>query len=238
MMITPSSPVVGSATAQYYTREQFLARVPGNGGDAEQCNCMAHSAVFSTEYPSDVVADLKDLIRTPPEIMTQDVGIRFIMALLQRLFHYFDMGTLEVAPAGYSYDVSYVLLHKQKRYHFFGHPDFVILEDCYGARQILISTGEIQSTSDPDMQNSTYAVGSFLTRRTRQDTKPIICVNLFKEKWCSLAIARMDRGSGPPNSVGKVSLKYYISPSPINLKRNLRTFANRLYCLLKYIEEQ
>lgn len=81
----------GRQCNSYYTREQFLARVPGNGGDAEQCNCMAHSAVFSTQYPSDVVADLKDLIRTPPEIMTQDVGIRFIMALLQRLFHYFDM---------------------------------------------------------------------------------------------------------------------------------------------------
>ena len=57
----------------YYTKEQFLVRVPRNGGDAEQCNCIAHSVVFSTQYPSDVVADLKDLIRTPPEITTQDV---------------------------------------------------------------------------------------------------------------------------------------------------------------------
>ena len=56
----------------YFAKEQFLARVPANG-DAEQCNCMAHSAVFSTQYPSDVLADLKDLIRTPPEIMSQDV---------------------------------------------------------------------------------------------------------------------------------------------------------------------
>ena len=103
----------------YFTKEQFLARVPANG-DAEQCNCMAHSAVFSIQYPSDVLADLKDLICTPPEITSEDVGIRFIMALL-RLF---DIGTLEVAPAGYGYDVSYVLLHKPKRYHFSGPPDF------------------------------------------------------------------------------------------------------------------
>ena len=135
----------------YLTREQFLERVPATG-DAEQCNCIAHCAVFSAQYPSDVVADLKDLICTPPEIMSQDVGIRFIMALLQRLFQHFDMGTLEVAPAGHTSDVSYVLLHKQNRYNFRGHPDFVILEEYYGARQILISTGEIQSTSDPDTQ--------------------------------------------------------------------------------------
>ena len=63
----------------------------------------------------------------------------------------------------------------------------MILEEYYGARQIVISTGEIQSTSDPDMQNSIYAVGSFLTQRKPQDTKPIICVNLFKDKWASLA---------------------------------------------------
>ena len=140
--------------------------------------------------------------------MTQDVGIRFIMALLQRLFQYFDMGTLEVAPAGYSYDVSYVL-HKQKIYHFSEHPDFVILDDFYGARQILISKGKIQSTSDPDTQNSIYAVGSFLTHRTHRDTKPIIYVNLFKEKW--FTIARIERGSGPQNSVEKVSLKFYFT---------------------------
>ena len=32
-----------------------------SNGDAEQCNCMAHSAVFSTQYPSDVLADLNTL---------------------------------------------------------------------------------------------------------------------------------------------------------------------------------
>ena len=137
----------------YFTKEQFLARVPENG-DAEQCNCMAHSTVFSTQYPSDILVDLKDLIRTPPEITPQDVSIRFIMALLC-LFQYFDIGTLEVTPAGYAY-VSYVLLNKYKRYHFSRHADYVILEDYYGARQILISTGEIQSTSDPDTPNSIY----------------------------------------------------------------------------------
>ena len=31
----------------YFTKEQFLARVPANG-DAERCNCMAHYAVFTT----------------------------------------------------------------------------------------------------------------------------------------------------------------------------------------------
>ena len=52
-------------------------------------------------------------------------------------------------PTGHGFDVSYIVIHKRRRFMFSGHPDFVILEDEFGARQVLISTGEIQSTSDP-----------------------------------------------------------------------------------------
>ena len=132
--------------------------------------------------------------------------------------------------------MNYVLLKNNQRYHFCGHPDFVVLEEEFSARQIVICTGEIQSMSDPDTQKSIYAVGSFMKHRSEQNSKPILCVNLFKEKWASLAIARLQRGAGPPNSVGKVTLKYCGSPLPINLKTDLKIFANRLYTQLRLLE--
>ena len=69
-----------------------------------------------------MITDLKELICTPPMMKTQDVGIHFIITLLQRLFNLFGMGGLEVAPAGCGYDVNYVLLKNRQRYHFLAIP--------------------------------------------------------------------------------------------------------------------
>lgn len=107
----------------YFTREQFSVCVSLHS-DPRQCECSANSAIFSNEYPTDVLTDIKELVRSPPRMLTQDVGLRFIIALLQRLFSLFG---IEVAPAGRGYGVSYILFKNNQRYHFCGHPDFVIL---------------------------------------------------------------------------------------------------------------
>jgi hypothetical protein len=223
----------------YYTRDQLSLALDRVGhGEPQQCECSAHAAVFSTEHPVDVKDDIKELIRSPPVLETQDLGLRFIIALLKRLLSFFGMDGFQVVPAGRQHGVSYVLSKNSERFHFRGYPDFVVLKEQFGARQILVCTGEIQSTSDPDTQNSIYAVG-LLLKLCSQQNRPILCINLFKEKWANLAIARLtQQAGGPPNSVGKVSLKYICSSSPINLKQNLKLFANRLYVQLKLLEEK
>ena len=60
--------------------------------------------------------------------------------------------------------VSYVLLHEGKTYSFRGHLDFVGHQQDIDAHRILISTGEIQSTNIPDVQNCIYGVESLLKR--------------------------------------------------------------------------
>ena len=132
-----------------------------------------------------------------------------------------------------SLGVSYVLLHKNKWYPFAGYPDFVAFKDDYGALRIPICTGEVQSTSDLDMQNSIYAVDSLLKHCAPEDNSPIIYLTVFKRKYCTLAIARLSREKCKPNTIGTVSQKYFISPSPIDLLNDLKTFASRLYTLLK-----
>ena len=100
-------------------------------------------------------------------------------------------------------------------------------QDDYGAQRILISTGEIQSTSDPDAQNSIYGVG-LLLNHSPEDSTPIICITIFERKYALLALARLDRdGSKPINAVGVVSLKYVVSPMPINLLSSVLTKTNR-----------
>jgi hypothetical protein len=223
----------------YYTRDQLSLALDRVGhGEPQQCECSAHAAVFSTEHTVETKDDIKELIRSPPRLETQDIGLCFILALLKRLLHIFGMDGFRVVPAGRQYGVSYVLSRNTERFHFRGYPDFVLLEEEFGARQIVVCTGEIQSTSDPDTQNSIYAVG-LLSKLCSQRIKPILCINLFKEKWASLAIARLSQqAGGPPNSVGKVSLKYVCSPSPIDLKNRLKLFANRLYVQLKLLDEK
>lgn len=58
-------------------------------------------------------------------------------------------------------------------------------------------------------------------------------IMLFKGKYCTLALARLNREERVPQAVGTVSVKYFISPSPIDLRVDLKTFAVRLYTVLK-----
>ena len=55
--------------------------------------------------------------------------------------------------------------------------------------------------------------------------------NMHKRKYALLALARLDRGCRPNNVVGAVSLKYVVSPMPIDLLSDMKTFAYRLFTL-------
>ena len=69
-----------------------------------------------------------------------------------------------------------------------------------------------------DTQNSIYGVGSLL-KCDEDDNRPIVCITLFKRKYATLSVARLVRMEGQSEDVvGKVSLKYVASPSPIDLK--------------------
>ena len=186
---------VCSERSPLYTFDEFGVRVQV-GRDAtepQQCQCLAHTALFDSDLSEDKWEDLKSLIRSPHMIHTLDEGNEFVIALLKRLIHLFGMLDIRVSPAGRGQGVSYVLLHKNKRYHFAGHPDFVMYKDNFGVQRIIICTGEVQSTSDPDTQNSIYAIGTMLPDRSDEDTTPVLCIMLFKGKYCTLALARLNR---------------------------------------------
>lgn len=46
----------------------------------------------------------------------------------------------------------------------YGHSDYVVHQDDVNVERILVATGEIQSMSDPDTQNSIYGIGSLLPK--------------------------------------------------------------------------
>ena len=215
----------------HFTDDQ---RVRCTLGTLTPCQCISHQCLRSTLQSENYKDDLKALIRSPDYISSSDEGVGMMLALLRRLVHLFNMPYIKVSEGGRSNGVSYILLHKEKKYSFRGFPDFVAHVDDVDAERILISTGEIQSTGDPDTQNSIYGVGSLL-KRDEDDNRPIVCITLFKRKYATLSVARLERVEGQPGDVvGKVSLKYVVSPSPIDLIHDLHIFAKRLYYLLKY----
>ena len=55
--------------------------------------------------------------------------------------------------------------------------------------RILVAVGEVQSTSDPDTQNSIYGIGLL---SCPADTSAVICVTIFKRKYATLAIAKAE----------------------------------------------
>ena len=98
-----------------------------------------------------------------------------------------------------------------------------------------MATGEIQSTNHPAIQNAIYAVGSLLHT---DGTKPILCLTLFKNKTAQLAVAKLKGSSYEHNRqpvVGEVSLKYVISPAPMDLttRKGVVELATRLFNMLK-----
>ena len=61
---------------------------------------------------------------------------------------------VRVSVGGRMYQVNYVLLHQNKQCSFRGYPNFIVHKDDIRAERILVTTGEIQSTYDPNTQNS------------------------------------------------------------------------------------
>ena len=192
-------------------------------GNYEQCNCAAHLKLLDSTLPESDIEDLKQLIRTPPTL-SPETGNMFAIALLRQLFKAMGLPTFRPQATGSIGSVSYVLLHKNTHYSFRGIPDYVVHKDFFGAGHILVATGEVQSTN---------GVGSLLTNlELSQETGPIVCITLYEKKSSTLSIARLTPAvTDIPDVVGSVSLKYVVSPSPMDLDTvsGLKQFAMRLY---------
>ena len=175
------------------------------------------------------------IIRSGP-VLTADTGCNYACAILKIFFKEMGMPDLKAERSGQDFGVSYVLLSEKKKYCFRGYPDFVVHEDDVGASRILVATGEIQSTKNPAIQNSIYGIGCLLKN---VETRPIICLSIFKEKSAQLLVARLQsldgEGEGHETAVGTVTLKFVASPTPINLKtkNGIMALARRLYYVLK-----
>lgn len=112
------------------------------------------------------------MVRSPHRINNADEGLVFIIPLLKRVFKMMNLLFMRVTVAERSHQLNYVSLHKSTQYNFRGYPDYIVHKDVIG-------TGEIQSTLDPDIQNSIYyGVGSLL--KQLPEKRPIVCITLFK----------------------------------------------------------
>lgn len=202
-----------------------------------QCDCVAHKKL-SQNIPETDAEDIKQIIRTPP-LLCQATGNNYAVALLQQLFKKMKLPMFR-ATSGSAGGVSYVLLCENIQYSFRGVPDYLVHKDLFGAGRVLVATGEIQSTSRPDIQNSIYGIGSLLNNLEFGDEAgPILCITMFKKKSATLSVAKRapPKHAGLPEVVGTVSLKYLVSPSPMDLDTisGLKTFATRIYHAFKCI---
>ena len=132
--------------------------------------------------------------------------------------------------------VSYILWKEGgEEYRFRGYPDFTLYyKGEQVANRILVVMGEVQSTNEPAVQNVIYAVGNL----SKTPRKELLVLTVYKNKSVSLSVARLvdadADASGtpgtPPESLGIVSLKYYIMPHPYDLLAvdGVRAFASHL----------
>ena len=199
----------------------------------EQCRCAAHQRL-ELEVSESERDDLKVLIRST-ELLTVDSGPNYACSLVRRLFSLMGMPRFKAERSGHDYGVSYVLLFQRKKYAFRGYPDFIVHEEDVGAGRMLVATGEIQSTQNPDVQNSIYAVGCLL--KNLDPSRPILCLIIYKNKCAQLAVARLSPGTCEEEEIeGSVSLKYVVSPSPMDLRtaEGIKTLATRLRNMLPH----
>ena len=164
-------------------------------------------------------------------MLTADTGCGYVCALLIILFAQMGMTQFRAERCGQDFGVSYVLLCENTKYSFRGYPDFVVHKDDIGAGRILVATGEIQSTRHADIQNSIYGVGCLLKNITN---RPILCLSIFKNKTAQLSVARLredETVKGHQKFVGAVTLRYVVSPSPMDLKttKGIKDLATRIY---------
>ena len=144
-----------------------------------QCDCIAHEWLKETESLTETdLDDMKTIIRSAA-LATADAGCNNACALLRRLFTHMGMSNFRAERSGTDFSVSYTLLFSEKRYCFCGVPDFIVFREVVEAGRILVTTGEIQSTNRPAVQNSMYAVGSLVGNNGK---RPILCLTIFKIK--------------------------------------------------------
>ena len=212
-----------------YVYEEYGDSIFGIPDIVPQCTCVAHEYLKQEDKTDNKTEldDLKTIIRSS-SLLTMDSGANYACALLRRIFRAMGLSTFLPARSGTEYGVSYTLKCGGSKYAFRGHPDFVVEKEDVGAGCILVATGEVQSMNAPHVQNSIYAVGSLL----RDDGKRLIlCLTIFKSKMAQLAVARVTPTPTEDEAVvGSVSMKYIVTPSPMDLKTvdGLKDLAARL----------
>ena len=190
------------------------------------CSCVAHQALQRMEVTNPLLDSLKDIIRSP-EVLDVVTGYAYAVALLKYLFYSMGLPQFRATETRRIEEVSYSLLKNDKKYSFRGVPDYMVVKSAAGADQILVATGEVQSTNLPAVQNSIYGIGKLLETVPYGRT-PVLCITLLKTKMAVLSMARWGEG-------GSVSLKFVVSHLPIDLTTpaGIQLFAARLYnCLV------
>ena len=130
--------------------------------------------------------------------------------------------------------VSYILWKEGgEEYRFRGYPDFTLYSKGEQvANRILVVMGEVQSTNEPAVQNAIYAISNL----SKTPRKELLVLTVYNNISVSLSVARLvdADASGTPGtpaeSLGIVSLKYYITPHSYNLLAvdGVRAFASHL----------
>ena len=126
------------------------------------CNCTAHQALKQMDPLLD---SLKDIIRSPQvlDVLDAVTGNAYAVGMLKYLFRSMGLPHYRATETGRIDEVSYTLLKNNRKYYFRGVPDYIVFKDGVGTDQILVATGEVQSTNLPAVQNSIYGIGKIGT---------------------------------------------------------------------------
>ena len=204
-------------------------------GVYSQCTCIAH-AELALEKPDAYKRHLRQLIRTQTPLHN-DTGILFSVTLLELLMGALGKSNFVAQRSGLVDSVSYVLMADDSEHMFRGYPNFAIhYESTTMANRILVLMGELQSTGDPATQNAIYAVGNLAATPRKQ----LLVLTIMKKKMATTAIAQLKPGplSSPPDALGVVSLKYFVSPHAIDLTepKGIADLAYRLKVYTEHLE--
>ena len=181
-------PNISSVGDGYYTQEELdksvaIALENKHSNVSTACGCIAHQNVqtFGNDYTQ---KDLYELMRIP-EIMNNDQGKKFIIALVNIILFYTDLNrqySIFATEQGTQYSVNFVLSDTitSETQSFRGWPDFCITEKTMGAGVLLVSVGEMESNKDCLSQLGIYGVGQFNSQQNKK--KKISLCSCIQEK--------------------------------------------------------
>lgn len=180
----------------------------------QQCNCVAHKELLLEGKPPIYKRHIRQLLRTSTPLQN-DTGILFAVSFLELLLTHLGKSNFVAQRSGVQDGVSYVLLANEEEFMFRGYPDFAVrYESETIANRILVVMGEIQSTRDPATQNAIYAIGNLMNTSRNE----LLVLTILKSKSASTSVVRLNNGpSSPANVLGVVSLKFFVSPHPVDL---------------------